>query len=200
MQTMTVAGFKIIKNCLTRAQQELILDDLRHVVAQAPLVQHATPGGRKMSVRMSAAGRFGWVSDARGYRYQDHHPDGQSWPDIPARILDLWKLHADCIRAPECCLINYYSEKARMGMHQDIDEVDFDCPVLSISLGDPATFRMGGENRSDPTNSILLESGDVVVMAGAARKAFHGIDRIRFGRSDLLTNGGRINLTLRVVR
>lgn len=199
MQILSVAGFKIIKSCLPRAAQEAIRDDLRKVVSVAPLVHHTTPGGRRMSVKMSAAGKFGWVSDSKGYRYQDHHPSGQTWPAIPDRILDLWDAHAECARQPECCLINYYDQSAKMGLHQDSDEADYSCPVLSISLGDPATFRMGGQDRKDPTQSVLLESGDVVVMGGDARRAYHGIDRIRFGRSDLLAQGGRINLTLRVV-
>lgn len=199
MQIMTVAGFKIIKNCLARAEQEDLRDALREIVRKAPLVHHTTPGGRQMSVKMSAAGKLGWVSDRRGYRYQTHHPSGTKWPVIPARLMTLWDAQANCTRQPECCLINYYDKTAKMGLHQDSDEADFTCPVLSVSLGDPATFRMGGSTRSDPTQSILLESGDVVVMAGPARRAFHGIGRIRFGRSDLLAQGGRINLTLRVV-
>jgi DNA oxidative demethylase len=102
-------------------------------------------------------------------------------------------------RLPDCCLVNFYGEGARMGLHRDADEADFSWPVLSISLGDPATFRIGGRERDDPTTSIQLESGDVVVMGDEARLAYHGIDRIRFGRSTLLPGGGRINLTLRVV-
>jgi alkylated DNA repair protein (DNA oxidative demethylase) len=100
---------------------------------------------------------------------------------------------------PDCCLVNWYGPKARMGMHRDADEKDFRWPVLSISLGDSAVFRMGGEKRSDPTTSVVLASGDVVVFGGTARLAYHGIDRIRAGGSRLLPGGGRINLTLRVV-
>ena len=102
-------------------------------------------------------------------------------------------------REPDCCLVNHYTANARMGQHRDADEADFSWPVLSISLGDPALFRMGGVSRKDPTVSLELESGDVVVFGGPARLAYHGIDRIRFGGSTLLPEGGRINLTLRVV-
>ncbi len=152
-----------------------------------------------MSVRMSAAGRFGWISDRRGYRYSETHPDGQRWPAIPDEVLAIWDQVSGCPRAPECCLINWYGEGARMGMHQDRDEADFTCPVVSVSLGDDGLFRMGNVERGGKTESIWLQSGDVVVMGGAARLAHHGVDRIRFGSSGLLPNGGRINLTLRVV-
>jgi alkylated DNA repair protein (DNA oxidative demethylase) len=114
-------------------------------------------------------------------------------------VLDLWHRTTGLIRKPDCCLINFYGEGARMGMHQDRDEGDFSFPVLSVSLGDDALFRMGGVDRPAPTQSVWLRSGDVVVMGGDARLAFHGIDRVRHGSSLLLPKGGRINLTLRVV-
>ena len=152
-----------------------------------------------MSVRMTAAGRLGWVTDRAGYRYADTHPGGGDWPPIPARVLDLWHRTTGLDRKPDCCLINFYGEGARMGMHQDRDEGDFSFPVLSVSLGDDALFRMGGVDRPAPTQSVWLRSGDVVVMGGDARLAFHGIDRVRHGSSSLLPKGGRINLTLRVV-
>ena len=152
-----------------------------------------------MSVQMTSAGKYGWFTDRKGYRYEPKHPAGTDWPPIPSSVSSIWRDLVSTQRSPDCCLVNYYREKAKMGLHQDKDEADYSFPVLSISLGDPATFRMGGTNRSDPTNSILLESGDVVVFGDDARLAFHGIDRIHFGRSDLLKDGGRINLTLRVV-
>lgn len=152
-----------------------------------------------MSVRMTAAGDFGWISDRKGYRYASTHPAGQAWPPIPARVLSIWEDVADSPRLPECCLVNFYSEGARLGMHQDQDEADYDHPVVSISLGDDALFRMGSVARGGSTQSVWLQSGDVVVMGGAARLAHHGVDRIRFGTSSLLKDGGRINLTLRVV-
>ncbi len=148
---------------------------------------------------MSAAGRFGWITDRKGYRYSETHPDGQVWPPIPQQVLDLWGDVSGSARDPECCLINWYGEGARMGLHQDRDEADFGEPVVSVSLGDEGMFRMGNEERGGKTESVWLKSGDVVVMGGEARLRHHGVDRIRFGSSTLLPQGGRINLTLRVV-
>ncbi|PJN93583.1 alkylated DNA repair dioxygenase, partial [Amaricoccus sp. HAR-UPW-R2A-40] len=122
------------------------------------------------------------------------------WPPIPEARARLWRDLATAGRDPDSCLVNWYGETARMGLHRDSDEAEFRWPVLSISLGDTAIFRMGGPERRDPTASVTLESGDVVVMSGSARLAYHGIDRIRFGSSRLLPQGGRINLTCRVAR
>lgn len=192
-------GVRVFAGLLDRARQEAMLEDLRAVLQTAPLYRPVTPGGRPMSVRMSAAGRFGWVSDRQGYRYSPRHPGGGAWPPIPGSILKVWHEVSGCARQPECCLINFYDRAARMGMHQDRDEADPTCPVVSISLGDAALFRVGGTSRGGPTASHWLASGDVVVLDGPARMAFHGIDRIRFASSALLARGGRINLTLRVV-
>jgi alkylated DNA repair protein (DNA oxidative demethylase) len=194
-----VQGFEIHKGRIGPAAQAALVEDLRAVAAAAPFVAPVTPRGKPMSVRMTAAGRLGWITDARGYRYEPRHPSGVAWPPIPAAVLSLWRELAAPDRDPDCCLVNFYGEGARMGLHRDADEGDFAWPVLSISLGDPAVFRMGGPDRRDPTRSILLESGDVVVMGGPARLAYHGVDRIRFGASRLLPEGGRINLTCRVV-
>lgn len=191
-------GFEIHKALLDPAAQAALLADIEAVVRAAPFFAPVTPRGQAMSVRMTSAGRVGWVSDRRGYRYEPRHPSGVPWPPIPERVLGLWRELCAGGRDPDCCLVNHYGEKARMGLHRDADEADFSWPVLSISLGDPARFRMGGTGRADPTTSLMLESGDVVVMAGSARLAYHGIDRIRFGGSRLLPQGGRINLTCRV--
>ena len=196
---LSIRGFEIHDGYLDRAEQAAVVSDLRAVLHEAPLVRHVTPRGKPMSVRMSAAGRFGWISDRKGYRYSEMHPDGQPWPPIPDRILQLWRDLAGCARMPECCLINWYGENTKMGLHQDRNETDYTCPVLSVSLGDDALFRMGNLERGGPTESIWLRSGDVVVMGGEARLRHHGIDRVKFGTSTLLPNGGRINLTLRVV-
>lgn len=184
---------------LGRAAQVAMLDEIRAVVRNAPLYTPVTAFGRKMSVGMTAAGKFGWYSDRKGYRYIDRHPDGGAWPPIPATVLAVWEAVAATARAPECCLINHYAPTARMGLHQDRDEADFGQPVVSISLGDDALFRLGGTEKGKPTLSLWLRSGDVLVLDGAARLAFHGIDRIAPGASDLLKEPGRINLTLRVV-
>jgi len=197
--TLRIQDFVVYKAFLTRAQQEEIVNDLRKVAIKAPFVQPVTPSGRKMSVKLTAAGQFGWITDHKGYRYAPAHPSGKPWPEIPLSVLNIWNSLSKAPREPECCLINYYAEAAKMGLHQDKDEADFSMPVVSVSLGDEALFRMGGQNRRDPTQSIWLSSGDVVVMGGVSRRSFHGIDRIKFGTSDLLPKGGRINLTLRVV-
>ncbi len=194
-----IRGFLHYPGWLTAAEQAALRDDLRAVVAQAPLFSPVTPSGKAMSVRMTSAGRFGWVSDRRGYRYSATHPDGQPWPAIPARVLDIWNAVAGTARSPECCLINFYDDQAKMGLHQDRDETDFTQPVVSISLGDDALFRVGNLTRGGATQSVWLRSGDVLVMGGDARLRYHGIDRIAPGTSPLLPRGGRINLTLRVV-
>ncbi len=175
-----------------------MVDDLRAIAADAPFRNYETPGGKKMSVRMSGAGPRAWLSDRTGYRYAEVQPDGRSWPDIPATVLEVWEKVAEVAREPDSCLVNFYGEGAKMGLHQDRDETDHAWPVVSISLGDEALFRVGGQTRRDPTKSVWLQSGDVVVLTGPSRLAYHGIDRIRFGSDPLLPQGGRINVTLRV--
>lgn len=194
-----IRGFAIHKGYLDAAAQAALVEDVRAVAEKAPLFSPQTPYGKPMSVRMTSAGSVGWYSDKSGYRYAPTHPDGQAWPAIPASVLAMWHDLTGLARAPDCCLINYYGEGARMGMHQDRDEADFSWPVLSVSLGDSGLFRIGNRTRGGKTESLWLTSGDVVVMGGAARLTYHGVDRIRFGSSTLLPKGGRINLTCRVV-
>lgn len=179
--------------------QRAMVEDLRAVIRAAPLFSPMTPYGRPMRVRMSSAGRYGWFSDRGGYRYEPRHPSGGAWPPIPDSILAVWDQVTGLARRPDCCLINFYDAEARMGLHQDKDEADFGFPVVSISLGDDALFRIGNLTRGGSTESLWLRSGDVVVMGGAARLIYHGVDRIKPGTSTLLPKGGRINLTLRVV-
>ena len=199
MTQMTVAGFVIHKGFLDKAAQQQVVEAVRGVVRTAPLFAPVTPRGQPMSVRMTAAGEYGWITDRRGYRYDTVHPNGGAWPPIPDLIIDIWNGVSGVERRPECCLVNFYGEGARMGMHQDKDEGSFDYPVVSVSLGDDGLFRMGSRERGGKTQSLWLQSGDVVVMGGDARLAHHGVDRIRFGSSSLLDGGGRLNLTLRVV-
>jgi len=196
---LAVNGFEIHKGRLDPPAQAAMAADVARVAAAAPFFAPLTPWGKPMSVAMTSAGRYGWFTDRSGYRYVDRHPSGASWPPIPASVLAVWRALVSEERMPDCCLVNRYGPTARMGLHRDADEKDFAWPVLSISLGDPAVFRIGGRRRSDPTTSVLLESGDVVVFGGDARLAYHGIDRIRAGGSRLLPEGGRINLTCRVV-
>ncbi|HKL45206.1 MAG TPA: alpha-ketoglutarate-dependent dioxygenase AlkB [Roseovarius sp.] len=197
--TLIVRGVKIYKGALDGATQEALVTALREVVRRAPLFSPMTPYGKAMTVRMTSAGRYGWYADRKGYRYEPRHPDGQDWPPIPEEVLTVWRDLVSDARLPDCCLVNVYRDAARMGMHQDRDEADFGWPVLSVSLGDSALFRIGNTTRGGKTESLWLESGDVVVMGGDARLVYHGIDRIRPGSSTLLEGGGRINLTLRVV-
>jgi alkylated DNA repair protein (DNA oxidative demethylase) len=187
---------------LERAAQAALLAALRRIIAEAPLFTPTMPrSGKPMSVRMTNCGPLGWLTDQeRGYRYQPTHPvTGRPWPPMPQMLLDLWDKVADYPAPPEACLVNYYAADAKMGLHQDKDEEDFSAPVLSVSLGDTGVFRVGGISRKDPTTRYELQSGDVIVLGGEDRLAFHGIDRILPGTSDLLQEGGRFNLTLRRV-
>ncbi len=198
MTRLLLRGFDIRKGYLDAAAQSHLVDLLRPILKVAPLYRPVTPSGKEMSVRMTSAGVLGWVTDRAGYRYQDTHPKGMTWPAIPDEILTIWQDLTGADRRPDCCLINYYGEGTKMGLHQDKDEADFSWPVLSISLGDDALFRFGNATRGGKTESIWLSSGDVVIMGGPARLTYHGVDRIRFGSSKLLPKSGRINLTLRV--
>jgi DNA oxidative demethylase len=194
-------GLRLVPGFFDRKQQEELVVVLREAVRQAPLFTPVMPGtGKPFSVRMTNCGPLGWVSDGRGYRYQSMHPlTGKSWPPIPEILARAWAELADYPDPPQACLVNYYGPAARMGMHQDRDEEDFAAPVVSVSLGATGRFRIGGTVRSAPTRSFPLASGDVLVLSGTSRLAFHGIDRIMAGTSTLLPDGGRINLTLRRV-
>ncbi|MCB4767359.1 alpha-ketoglutarate-dependent dioxygenase AlkB [Ancylobacter sp. Lp-2] len=186
---------------LDRPAQEALVADIREVLATAPLFTPRMPRtGKPFSVRMSNCGPLGWVSDENGYRYQPQHPvTGAPWPPFPAALRRAWDELGGTDLAPEACLINWYGPEARMGLHQDRDEQEFAAPVLSLSLGDTAIFRVGGTERRGGTRSIRLASGDALLLSGPSRLAFHGIDRILAGTSTLLSQPGRINLTLRRV-
>ncbi len=195
---LEINGFKLFEGLVTPSRQQDMVDALRSVAAHAPFRQPVFASGKKMSVKMTAAGDFGWLTGTSGYAYSRHQPDGSNWPEIPRVFLDIWNNVSGVSRMPDSCLVNYYGEGAKMGMHQDKDEGDMAWPVVSLSLGDDALFRMGGTSRHGKTKSVWLRSGDVVVMGGDARLAYHGIDRIKFGTSPLLAKGGRLNVTLRV--
>jgi len=195
-------GLQLWPGRLDGREQAALLEALRAVLREAPLYTPRLPrSGRPMSVRMSNAGPLGWVSDREGgYRYQPTHPEtGRPWPPIPASLLQLWQALAGYPAPPEACLINVYGPQSRLGLHRDADEDASAAPVLSVSLGAEAVFRIGGPRRADPTCTLRLRTGDVLLLAGAARDCFHGVDRIVPGGRDLLPGGGRINVTLRRV-
>ena len=167
-------------------------------VERAPFYHPVTPGGQPMSVRNTNLGTLGWTTGPAGYRYSPAHPvTGAPWPPIPVTLLALWAELAPDEPPPDSCLVNLYRGAAKMGLHQDRDEADIRAPVISVSLGDTAIFRIGGPERRGATTSVRLTSGDVCILAGEARMAFHGIDRVIGGSSRLVPGGGRINLTLR---
>lgn len=193
-------GFRLWPGALSPADQAALLAEVLAAVETAPFYRPMTPGGRPLSVEMTNLGPLGWVSDRAGYRYQPTHPvTGAPWPPIPLMLLDLWFGLTGFAAPPDACLVNLYRDDARMGLHQDRDEADVSAPVLSVSLGDTAVFRVGAAN-GGPTRSVRLASGDICALMGPARLARHGVDRILAGSSALIPGGGRINLTLRRAR
>jgi DNA oxidative demethylase len=196
-----VPGLRHYPDYLDRREQAALLDELREILRAAPLFTPRMPRtGKPLTVRMTNCGPLGWVSDVEGYRYQANHPEtGRPWPPFPPRALAAWTELALDYPPPEACLVNVYNATARMGLHQDRDEEEFAAPVVSLSLGDDAVFRIGGATRNSPTRSFRLRSGDAMSLGGPARLAFHGVDRIVAGTSTLLPKGGRVNLTLRRV-
>lgn len=195
---MTQAGFRLYPGYLTAHAQRALADAAFKAAEDAPFYRPMTPMGRPMSVEMTNLGPLGWVTDASGYRYERRHPvTGRAWPAMPQALLDLWRALSGAPADADCCLVNLYRDGARMGLHQDRDEADFSFPVLSVSLGDTAVFRLGGASRNAPSRTLRLASGDVCLLAGEARLALHGVDRVLGGSSRLIPGGGRLNLTLR---
>lgn len=197
---MDIYGFDYFPNYYNRLEQEDLLNDIRHIVKEAPLITPIMPKtGKEMSVRQTNCGELGWVTDKeQGYRYQKNHPiTGKAWPDIPPSLQNLWQKLSGFPQPAEACLINFYAPQARMGMHQDKDEMELNAPVISISLGDSCLFRIGTTEKQGKTHSIRLNSGDVIMFGGKARLAYHGVDRIYPNTSTLLKVPGRVNLTLR---
>ena len=186
------------------AQADHLYHDLLSILAAAPLRAVMTPGGRPLSVQMSNCGRLGWVSDRRGYRYEARDPvSGQPWPVLPTA----WQQIAQDLAAaagfanftPDACLINRYAVGAKMGRHQDRDEVDFLQPIVSLSLGLPARFEWGGATRGAAARMLRLEHGDALVWGGPARLRFHGVLPLEAGHHPL-TGAFRFNLTFRCAR
>jgi alkylated DNA repair protein (DNA oxidative demethylase) len=192
---------------LDAAAREALAREIADVIAQAPLfVSHMPKSGLPMSVRMTNCGPLGWMSDKdKGYRYEPRHPQtGAPWPAMPQMLLDAFAALTRCAKPPEACLVNVYDETAKMGLHQDRDEADFDAPILSLSLGADCRFRLGGQKRADRTIAFTLSAGDALVLSGPARRCFHGVDRILPSiltplPAPLAGQGARVNLTLRRV-
>lgn len=183
--------------------QQVLADDV-FARAEGRWLAPVTPGGQPFSVRQMNFGPQGWISDRKGYRYAPTHPvDEAPWPEMPDAVRALWQRLLPEAPAPECCLVNHYEGKARMGLHRDADEEDQDTPILSISLGQAARFRIGGPTRKGPTRSLVLGSGDVLILGGTSRKFHHGIDRLMPTDDDLFAPDlgfeGRLNITLRRV-
>jgi alkylated DNA repair protein (DNA oxidative demethylase) len=196
-----IDGFRYHPGALDRAAQEALAGAVMADAQDAPFFRPVTPGGKAMSVLMTGLGPLSWISDRSGYRYAPRHPvTGRPWPPMPPLLLELWRRLAPDAPEPDACLANLYRDGARMGLHQDKDEADFSAPVLSVSLGDTAVFRLGGTARGDPTTTLRLSSGDVCLLAGPARLAFHGVDRVLEGSSTVVPGGGRLNLTMRRAR
>ena len=190
-------GFRLWPGALDAAAQKALLDQVMAAAEAAPFYRPMTPGGRPFSVEMTGMGPLAWVSDRAGYRYQPTHPTtGAPWPPMPQTLLDLWTALTGWPAQPDACLVNLYRGEAKMGLHQDRDEADLSAPVLSVSLGDTAMFRIGPAE-GGRTRSLKLASGDICALTGPARLARHGIDRLLAGSSQLVPGGGRINLTLR---
>jgi len=191
-------GFTLLPGHLSPDVQASLVAAVLDAAREAPFHVQVTPGGKAMSVETTGLGPLSWVSDRLGYRYEPRHPlTGQPWPPMPPLLQALWGELVDPVVPADAGLVNLYRPGARMGLHRDEDEADFAFPVLSISLGDTALFRLGGSTRKGPTRSLRLASGDVCLLAGEARLAYHGVDRIIPGSSRLVPGGGRINVTLR---
>jgi len=197
----TLAEGAVLLRGFARDRADALLAAVRAVEAVAPFRHLVTPGGYRMSVAMTNCGRVGWVSDRSGYRYDTHDPiGGRPWPAMPELFRDLADTAAAKAGfgsfAPDACLINRYEPGARLSLHQDRDERDTGAPIVSVSLGLPATFLFGGLQRGDPTRKVRVEHGDVAVWGGPARLAFHGVAPLAEG-SHAVLGRQRINLTFR---
>lgn len=191
---------EIIAERLAPEAQRRLVAEIMTCADAAPFRTPVTPFGM-MSVLQTNLGSFGWTADRRGYRYSATDPEtGRPWPPLPKMLEALWTRRAPGAPPADSCLVNLYRGRARMGLHRDLDEADLAHPVVSVSLGDEAVFELGGPGRRDPARRLRLRSGDVLVLAGPNRRAYHGISKVLPGTSDLIAGGGRLNLTLRRAR
>ena len=203
---MTTAnkGFFLLKSKLTKAVQQEILAAARAVVEQAPLFRPTMANGQSFNYSMTNCGELGWVADRHGYRYQQVHPD--TFKAFPAMPQVIKKLAVEIAIEtgndnfyPQSCLLNFYSKDEKLGMHKDNTEKNLSAPIISVSLGDSGVFVLGGLLRTDETKSYIVQSGDVIVMGGESRNFFHAFKGTVPNTSNLLKNGGRLNLTIRQV-
>ena len=192
--TAVLAGFAL-------AGEDALLAALKRVTEQSPFRNMVTPSGYRMSVAMSNCGELGWVTDRTGYRYDHIDPETNApWPEMPAVFKELAASAANEAGFagfnPDACLINRYEPGSKLSLHQDKDERDYTQPIVSVSLGLPATFLFGGLKRTDKTKRVRVVHGDVVVWGGPARLRYHGVLALKPGQHPLL-GGYRINLTFR---
>jgi DNA oxidative demethylase len=200
-QDLPLGDGAVLLAAFARSVDESVVAGLRTIVERAPVRHMLTPGGRRMSVGMSNCGALGWVSDRAGYRYDSRDPEtGLAWPQMPPIFASLAARAAEragfAAFLPDACLINWYEPGARLALHQDRDEKDFEAPIVSVSLGLPAVFLFGGMRRSDPPRRVTLAHGDVVVWGGPSRLRYHGVMPLEGGHHPLV-GSCRVNLTFR---
>ena len=196
-----------LKGILTHDQQVRLVEMCRDIATVAPFITPVMPSGQPMNCQQTSCGSVGWLVDREGYRYSRTQPNGRAFPAMPDSLADLAihvaRLAGEESYIPDTCLINYYpaSSKSKLGLHQDNTEVNLSPAIISISIGDDCEFLVGGTKRSDPTQSIILRSGDILVLHGQSRLAYHGVKRIipNTAPKGLLKNNGRLNMTIRQV-
>jgi len=196
-------GAVLLRGFVKPIESELI-EAVRAIVAESPFRRMTTPGGHLMSVAMTNCGERGWITDHTGYRYDPIDPrTGAPWPAMPPVLRDLARRAAEqggfTGFAPDACLVNRYEPGTRLSLHQDKDELDYSAPIVSVSLGLPATFLFGGVARTDKPRRFRLVHGDVVVWGGVSRLAYHGVAPLADGEHALLGRK-RVNLTFRRTR
>ena len=194
-----------LKGILTHDQQLKLVEMCREIATVAPFITPVMPSGSKFNCSMTSCGQVGWLADKSGYRYSYTQPNGRAFPPMPDNLADLAiyvaRLAGEQSYIPDTCLINYYpaNSSSKLGLHQDNTEVNLKPAIISISLGDDCEFIIGGTKRSDPTQTIILRSGDILILHGESRLAYHGVKRIIPNTSNLVKNGGRLNMTFRQV-
>lgn len=206
---MAIDGFHVLRGWLSSEAQNGLIAACRAVAAEAPFFTPTMPNGAPFRVEMTNAGAWGWVSDASGYRYADRHPcTGRPWPEPPAplercvrgAVVEALGQAAGDSFEPQCYLINHYrAERGRLGLHRDYDERDRTQPIVTISLGADAVFLAGGLQRRDRVERLTLRSGDLVVMGGPSRLAYHGIEKLLPTIDSPLPGGSRFSITARRV-